>query len=80
MVAVQKRYTRELKSTAIRMVLEGGRPVAQVARYLGLPVSSLKPWVHQARAERDLDRLRAENRDLRLQNATLSKALFRAFG
>ena len=74
----QKRsFTDEFKAGAVRLVLDEGRPQAQVARDLDLGTSTLSKWMQQARADRsngktglttaereEVARLRKENRQL----------------
>jgi transposase len=40
----RKRYTREFKVEALRLVRESGKPVAQVARELGIQTNLLHTW------------------------------------
>ena len=80
-------YPPEFREEAVRLVREGGKTLAQVARDLGIADQSLRNWVKQAdldmgrRAdgltteERDeLRRLRRENRILREEREILKKA------
>ena len=41
-------YSREFKLEAVRLVQSGGKPVAQIARELGVPRQQLYNWVRQA--------------------------------
>jgi len=67
--------------------LESGRPIAQVAKDLGIGSESLRAWVRQAQADagerveqlttlegEELKRLRGEVRDLRRANEILKAA------
>ena len=87
MASSSRRYSREMRERAVRLVLESGRPVAVVAADLGVGAESLRTWVRQARAdaggdaarlsspERDeLVGLRREVRDLRRANEILKAA------
>ena len=83
----RRKYSPEQKVDAVRMVREVGN-MSQVARDLGLSLSSLQHWVKQAelaagpgpagaltaeeRAE--LVRLRRENRTLQMERDFLKKA------
>jgi transposase len=71
---------------AIRLVLDGGKPVGAVARELDLTPSSLANWVRHAQADRakgrtglttaereELARLRKENRILAEERDILKK-------
>jgi transposase len=42
----RRQYTSEFRATAIRQVKVGDRPLAQVARDLGLSMQTLWNWVH----------------------------------
>jgi transposase len=83
----RRKFTDEFKAGAVRLVLDEGKNVAQVARDLDLVVSVLRTWVKQARANADggksgltsderaeLSRLRKENRVLQMERAILKKA------
>jgi transposase len=83
-----RKYPLELRERAVRLYLEsGGRPIAQVARDLGIHREALRQWVRQAEADRgrrrdllsseereELKRLRKENAELRRANAILKDA------
>ena len=83
----QKKYPDELLDRGARMVFESGRPVAHVARDLGIHHETLRKWVRKAEAdagvrkdllssqERDeLTQLRKDNRELRRANEILKAA------
>ena len=73
----RRRFTKEFKADAVALVLDGDRPIAHVARDLGIGETSLGNWVRQARVDRsdrpglttgersELVRLRRENSKLR---------------
>jgi transposase len=80
-------YPREFREEAVRLVRSSGRPIAQIARELGIAHGTLSAWVKQAEldaglrndglttAEREeLRRLRRENRILREEREILKKA------
>jgi len=46
----RRRFTEEFKAGAVRLVLDEGQSVAQVARNLGLTPSALSNWATRARA------------------------------
>lgn len=70
------RYDEEFKSSAVKMVVEKGRPISDVAKDLGVSQPTLRRWV-KAGTEPDnspakrLAELEAENRKLKkdLENA-----------
>ena len=77
----------ELRDRAVRLVFESGRPIAHVARDLGVHKEALRTWVRQERADRgerrdlltseereELKRLRKENAELKRANAILKDA------
>jgi transposase len=81
------RYTPEFKDEAVRLVIESGRPIAQVARELRISDGTLGNWVAKHRDEHPvsesplsiserarLAELERENRQLRLDNEFLGKA------
>ncbi len=79
-------YPEEFRRRAVSLVREEGRPIAQVARELGIAQSGLRRWLAQDdidngsreglnSAEREeLSRLRRENRILRMERDLLSRA------
>ncbi len=84
----RRSFTDEFKAGAVRLVLEEGKTVAQVARDLDLTASALSNWVRQARADRskgktglttaereELAQLRKENRLLRMERDFAKKAV-----
>ncbi len=86
-MARSRKYPQELRERAVRTVLESGRPIAQVAKDLGIGSESLRAWVRQAQADagerteqlttlegEELKRLRGENRELRRANEILKAA------
>ncbi|MDQ6734307.1 MAG: transposase [Nitrospirota bacterium] len=44
---MRRSFTREFKSEAVKLVIESGRPTAQVARDLGLTPNLLRRWKQQ---------------------------------
>ena len=82
-----RKYPDELRERAVRVVIESKRPVAHIARELGINPESLRNWVRQAEADAGLradrltteerERLKAlerENRELRRSNEILKAA------
>jgi len=82
----RREFTDEFKAGAVRLVLDEGKTVAQVARDLDLTASALAGWVKRARADRDggksgltteeraeLAKLRKENRELKMERDLLKK-------
>lgn len=84
----QRKYSQELRERATRLALESGRPIAHVARDLGVHREALRTWVRQAKADaaggtpavlcsterEELKRLRGEVRELRKANEILKAA------
>ena len=87
-MARQKRtYSAEYRDEAVRMVIETSRPIAVVARELGLLEGTLGNWVNAYRKSHPVEEqplalpdrarlkeLERENRELRMQNDFLKKA------
>ncbi len=81
MGSTRRRFTDEYKAQAVAFVIDDHRPVAEVARNIGVHEMTLGKWVKKARdaggdpADRPLDpseraeleRLRAENAELQMQ-------------
>src|SRR6266700_5182783 len=82
-----KNYSPEFREEAARLVVETSRPIADVARELGITETSLGNWVRAYREKHAGDEpalqlserarlreLERENRELRMKNDFLSKA------
>lgn len=87
MSAMRKKYSREYRDEAVKLVLDTSRPIAEVARELGLNDGTLGNWVNiyrrdHAGEEPPLDvseraRLREAERllrDVKMENEFLKKA------
>ena len=83
----QRKYPTELLDRGARLVFESGRPIAHVARDLGVPAETLRKYVRQAEADEgrrpdlptaaereEIKRLRRENYELRRANEILKAA------
>jgi transposase len=84
----RRSFTDEFKAGAVRLVLEEGKTVAQVARDLDLTVTSFRNWVEKARADQgkgkpgvltttereELSQLRKKVRELQIERDILKKA------
>lgn len=82
----RRRFDREFREGAVRIVRETGRPIAQVARELGLNEGTLGRWVNVDRRARDgagplsesereeLNRLRRENAELAMERDVLKRS------
>lgn len=82
----RRQFTDEFKAGAVRLVLDEGKSMAEVARDLDLTPSGLRDWVIQARADRDggrsglttderteLAELRKQVRELKMERDLLKK-------
>ena len=81
MGSTRRRVTQEYRDQAVQLVVEGGRTIREVAANIGVHEITLGNWVRKAKSsgepkpdkplvqsERDeLERLRAENAELRMQ-------------
>lgn len=83
MAEKRRKFDADFREGAVRIVAETGRPIAQVAKDLGINEKTLASWVSRARraggdgtvsvSERDeLARLRQENALLRKDNKELA--------
>ena len=84
----RREYTEQFKTEAVRLVREAGKPIAQVARDLGISANLLYRWrgeEHKARSlgttraslkadAEELVRLRRENETLRKERDFLKSA------
>jgi transposase len=88
-MAKRRTYTREFKISAVQLITEQGRSVAEAARSLGIGENLLRKWKHDLEAdaaqafpghgrlpafEDELRRLRAENKRLLAERDILKKA------
>ena len=84
----RKKYTQEYKDEAVELVISSGRPIAEIARNLGINEGTLANWVNTAKKsgklrEKPLDteeraelrELREENRRLRMERDFLKKGV-----
>jgi transposase len=81
------KYDREFREGAVRIVEETGKPIAQVARDLGVHEGTLGNWVTRARQAREggndlsnddvaeLKRLRTEVAELRMERDVLKRSV-----
>ncbi len=83
----KRKYPEELLERGARMVVDSGRPVAHVARDLGIHHEALRKWLQRAEADagkrkdllsteerEELKALRGEVRELRRANEILKSA------
>jgi len=83
-----RKFDEDFKAGAVALVTETGKPIAQVARELGVNEGTLGNWCAKARAaagqgngelsetERaELARLRRENTELRMQRDVLKRSV-----
>ena len=88
MARTRRKFDEDLKAGAVRIVRETGRPIAQVARELGINEGTLGNWCARERrrqagggaavseSERvELERLRKENVELRMQRDVLKRSV-----
>ena len=83
----RRQFTTEFKAGAVRLVLDGDKPIRAVARDLDLTETALREWVKRTRADRthgrtglttaereELARLRKELRIVQEEREILKKA------
>lgn len=86
MPETRRSYDREFRAGAVRIVVETGKPIAQVARDLGIHAGTLGNWVQAERRrgaggalsedERaELVRLRKENAHLQMERDVLKRSV-----
>ena len=88
MAETRRKFDRDFKEGAVRLVRETGRPVAQVAKDLGINEGTLGNWVNADRRRRgegggalgederaELARLRKENAELAMERDVLKRSV-----
>ena len=89
MAEKRRRFDREFREGAVRIVRETGKPIAQVARDLGVHDGTLGNWVNQDKRVRgeaaagglsedervELARLRRENAELAMERDVLKRSV-----
>ena len=81
---IRRKFDEQFKEGAVRIVRETGKPIAQVARELGINEGTLGNWVARDRRAREggdgklseserveLNRLRRENAELAMERDVL---------
>jgi transposase len=88
MAEARRKFDEDFKEGAVRLVRETGKPIAQVARELGINDGTLGNWVNADRRRRDngngvlgederaeLVRLRRENAELAMERDVLKRSV-----
>jgi len=83
----RRKFSPEFRDEAVKMVIEGTRSTAQIARELGINPGTLGNWVAQYRKAHPVDEeplsvsdrarlreLERENQELKMRNEFLGKA------
>ena len=83
----RRRFDPEFREGAIRIVQETGKPIAQVARDLGINEGTLGNWINRERMKRGahaplsddertrLHQLERENAELRMERDVLKRSV-----
>jgi transposase len=88
MAETRRKFDQDFRDGAVRLVRETGKPIAQVARELGINDGTLGNWMNQDRRRRESDggglsederaelaRLRRENAELRMRCDVLKRSV-----
>ena len=86
MKKTRKRHSMAFKEEAVRLVVEEGHKISETARNLGINANMLSRWKAEldrpaeareaeARDRQELNRLKKENRRLRMEQEILKKAM-----
>jgi transposase len=88
MAETRRKFDRDFKEGAVRLVRETGKPIAEVARDLGIKEGTLGNWVNADKRRRgdgngalgegeraELARLRRENAELAMERDVLKRSV-----
>lgn len=87
MAEARRKFDREFREGAVRIVRETGKPIAQVARELGVNAGTLANWVARDKRSHggdgrlsederaELARLRRENAELAMERDVLKRSV-----
>jgi transposase len=88
MAETRRKFDAEFREGAVRIVRESGKPIAQVARELGINDGTLSNWVVKDRRAQDggdgrlsqseraeLNQLRKENAELTMERDVLKRSV-----
>jgi transposase len=74
MGSTRRKFTPEFKAEAVELLINSGKPIAEISRDLGISDGTLGSWVKAAKKRGDVKEKPLETRRLKMEREILKKA------